>query len=108
MIYAQKGNQVSRIEEHQIATLLEQGFNIIDEKGSVLYEAVPTDLAKLKQAFIENRKRIAELEAELATLKKSSSQKKTAPKEEEVVAEEKVEDDEVVEKPKRSAKKATK
>lgn len=105
MIYARKGNQVSRIEEHQIAALLEQGFNIIDDKGSVLYEAVPTDLAMLKKAFVENRKRIAELEAEIESLKKSS--KKTAPKaEEEKAVEEVVEEKtEEVAKPRRGAKK---
>ena len=108
MFYARRGNQISRIEEHQIAALLEQGFDIVDEKGSVLYEAVPTDLTVLKKAFVENRKRIAELEAEVDTLKKSVT-KKTAPKAEKTeekveTAEEKVEEPKEVTKPKRGAK----
>lgn len=107
MFYAQKGNQVSRIEEFQIAELLEQGFNIIDEKGSVLHEAVPTDLNILKRAFVDNRKRIAELEAEIESLKKSSAKKATPKVEEkaEEVAEDKTEEEVVVTKRGRGAKK---
>ena len=107
MIYAQKGNQVSRIEEYQVNTLLEQGFNIIDENGKVLHEAVPTDPKLLKKYYLEFKTRIAELEKEVETLKKSAA-KKTVAKEEKVesedVAEETDDKIEEVPKPKRGRK----
>ena len=78
MIYAQKGNQVTKIEENQIASLLEQGFNIIDEKGSVLHRAVPTDLLSLKRAYVDNMRRIKELEEEVKSLKAAAQKKATA------------------------------
>lgn len=89
MIYARSGNKVLRIEEPQISEFLERGFDIIDEKGSVLKKAVPTDPGVLRKAYIDNTKRIEELEKELADLKKSS--KKTVAKETTTVEEEKAE-----------------
>ena len=105
MIYARKGNHISRIEEPQIQNLVEQGYDIVDENGTVLHRAVPTDLATLKGAYIKHMKQIEELEKEVESLKKSA--KKASAKEDkaedaqEIVAEEKVEEA----KPKRSAKK---
>lgn len=90
MIYAQKGNQICRIEEHQIATLVEQGYNIVDESGAVLQQAVPTDIALLKKCYIEHVQKIKELEKEIESLKSSS--KKTAVKEKVVEEDVKVEE----------------
>ena len=92
MIYAQKGNRIHKIEEHQIPSLVEQGYDIVDEKGRVLSESVPTDPVVLRTAFIENKKRIEELENEIKALK---AQKKAPVKKEETVA---VEDEPVVKK----------
>ena len=117
MIYARKGNRISRIEEHQINTLVEQGYDIVDENGAVLQSAVPTDPVLLKKCYVEYKKRIEELEKEVATLRKAvqSQPKKTVTKEKaEKVAEEKVEKVEVIAdtekapekpKPKRNTKK---
>ena len=101
-IYAQRGNQISRIEEQQIDALVEQGFNIVDENGKVLREAVPTDIVLLKKYYVEHKQRIEELEKEIASLKKAAT-KKATPKEE--VATEDVAEEEVVKPTKRGAKK---
>ena len=88
MIYARKGNQITRIDEPQINALVEQGFDIVDDNGTVLHQAVPTDIVLLKKYYVEQRKRIEELEAEVATLKKAA--KKVTVKDDtvEVVADE--------------------
>ena len=113
ILYAQKGNLVSRIEESQINELLNQGYDIIDEKGSVLHKAVPTDPVLLKRAYVDNMRQIEELKKEIEALK--AAQKKSvakaetakATKAEATKAEAPKEEAKTVEKPKKSGRKTT-
>ena len=120
MIYAQKGNRVIRIEEHQVKQFVDNGYNIIDQEGRVLRESVPTDPIMLKTAYVEKEKRISELLDENKSLretvkslteklnaKKSAPTTKTAKAKEEVKEEKAVEEDAVAEEKKPAPRKNT-
>lgn len=121
MIYAQKGNRIHRIEEHQIQQHVDNGYDIIDETGRVLRTSVPTDPIMLKTAFVEKEKQIAALLEENKSLKetvkslteklnakKSAPTPKAAKKEEvEAVEEESNEDAEKKPAPKRNTRRTT-
>lgn len=77
MLFAQKGNRVQPISEVEVQRYLNLGYNITDEKGKILYEAVPDDIISLKTAFkrhineIESlRKQIVEIGELKAEIKK--------------------------------------
>lgn len=76
MIYAQKGNKLRQIAEADIDTYVAQGFKIVDEKGAVLKETVPMDIPTLRNAYATHtaeikalRAKVAELTAQLNTIK---------------------------------------
>lgn len=69
MIYASKGNRVRQIAEPDIDRFVEKGYTIIDEKGTVIKETIPTDMATLKLAYINHIEEIANLKAEIEQLK---------------------------------------
>lgn len=77
-IFAQKGNKVRQIEESQIAYYVEQGFKIVDEKGAVLKETVPTDINELRLAYREHIQTIELLKNRIALLEKELQQAKAA------------------------------
>ena len=45
-----------------------KGYNVIDEKGKVLKEAIPSDIGTLRKCYVEHLNKIAELEARIAEL----------------------------------------
>ena len=93
MIYAERGNKVRQISENDIPKYVEQGYKIVDEKGTVLRDTVPTDVATLKLAYKQHTQQIAALKAENAKLKAQleESNPKTVAKETKAVAEESIE-----------------
>ena len=68
-IFAKKGNKVRRIDEASVQKYSDQGYTIINDKGDVLKESVPTDLTLLKTAYIQHTRQIKMLEDEVASLK---------------------------------------
>lgn len=77
MIYAEQGNRVKQISEADIQRYVEQGYRIIDEKGTVLQETVPTNSAELRLAYINHKKEIESLKEQIATLTAENSELKS-------------------------------
>ena len=76
MLYAEKGNKVKEINESMIEACVEQGYKIVNERGEVIQDTIPTDLPTLKLAYKQHTALIREqkatilaLEAELKELK---------------------------------------
>lgn len=69
MLFAQKSNRVQPIKDTEIQRFLNLGYNITDETGKILHEAVPTTEAALKTAFVRHTKEIASLKGQVASLR---------------------------------------
>lgn len=68
MLYAQKGNKVNRILEHETEKYLANGFMILDENGAILDAPVPTDLPTLQSFYKENVEIVKSLKADIKAL----------------------------------------
>lgn len=68
MVRIERGNVVLKVQEHEVQRYLKMGYNVTDDTGRVLKEAIPNDLGTLQKHYIDNKKRIEELEAEVARL----------------------------------------
>ena len=84
MVRIERGNVVLKVQEHEVQRYLTLGYNVTDNTGKVLKEAIPNDLGTLQRHYVENKKKIEELEATVAkltaeNLKLAKSAKSTAP-----------------------------
>lgn len=68
MVRIERGNVVLKVQEHEVQRYLKLGYNVTDNTGKVLQEAIPNDLGTLQKHYVENKKRIEELEAIVAKL----------------------------------------
>ena len=87
MVRIERGNVVLKVQEHEVQRYLKLGYNVTDDTGKVLQEALPNDLGTLQKCYIEHKKKIEELEAivakltaENASLAKSAKSTTTATK----------------------------
>lgn len=85
MVRIERGNVVLKVQEHEVQRYLNLGYNVTDNTGKVLKEAIPNDLGTLQRYYIESKKKIEELEAIVAKLTAENallakSEKPTAPK----------------------------
>lgn len=64
----ERGNVVLRIDPRDVKHYLKLGYNVVDEQGNILQEAIPTDTGTLQRAFVDHKKRISELEETIAAL----------------------------------------
>ena len=64
----QRANVILRIDDDSAQKYLNLGYNVIDEKGKVLKEAIPSDIGTLRKCYVEHLNKIAELEARIAEL----------------------------------------
>lgn len=87
MAKVQRGNVVLRVEEFEVKRYLQLGYNLVDESGKVLQEAIPHDFTTLQRCYLEQTAKIAELEDTIAKLTaentalkkvKPAAEKKTA------------------------------
>lgn len=87
MIKISKGNVVLDVKEDFLQTYLNQGYNVVDDRGNVIQRGNPNDVQSLKIALTEANKKIdayADENAQLqkiikdlqAQLKKSSTKSK--------------------------------
>lgn len=76
MVTVQRGNVVLQVSDDSVTKYMNLGYNVIDNKGNVVEECVPTDLGTLQKHFIESKKKIAELEEQLAQLQKKKDTKR--------------------------------
>ena len=78
MFYAEKGNRVIEIDENSFQRYAEQGYKIVDERGAVVIDTVPTDLPTLalayKKCLNENKSLHAQLSDALAEIDKLNAE----------------------------------
>lgn len=80
MARVERGNVVLTVKEHEIQHYLNLGYNLTDDAGNILKQAIPTNIGELQTAYLEHTKKIAELEDTVAKLTAQLSVKKTTPK----------------------------
>ena len=68
MIFAERGNRVTQINESDIPHYVEQGYRIVDSMGTVLQDTVPNDLPNLKLAYKQHVEEIDKLKAKIKAL----------------------------------------
>lgn len=102
MIKVERGNVVLRVDDSLMQMYVDKGYTAKTLDGVVIKRAIPATVGELRKAYIEHTKKIAELEAEIASLKAGKTPEKT--KEPEQVSDTVVESVPVV---KRSRKKST-
>ena len=73
MVRIERGNVVLKVQEHEVQRYLKLGYNVTDDSGKVLQEALPNDLGLLQKYYIEHKKKIEELEAIVAKLTAENS-----------------------------------
>ena len=71
----QRANVILHIDDDSAQKYLNLGYNVIDEKGKVLKEAIPSDIGTLRKCYVEHLNKIAELEAKLAGLQSKAESK---------------------------------
>ena len=76
MAYIQKANVVLKVEDFEVEYYLSLGYNEITKDGKIIREAIPTDLHLLKKHYVDSKKKIAELENEIAKLKAKKTESK--------------------------------
>lgn len=76
-VIVQRANVVLQISPQQVDYYLNQGYNVIDEKGNVIQESIPRNLGELQKAYIDH---IAEIESLKEEIRKLKEPKKTARK----------------------------
>jgi len=96
-ITVQRANVVLQIHEQQLDYYLNQGFNVIDEKGEIIQESIPRDVGTLQKMYVEHTNEIKSLKEEIEALKeelarRNSRKKKTDEKPEDEKADEKPEE----------------
>lgn len=74
MVRIERGNVVLKVQEHEVQRYLKMGYNVTDDAGNVVQEALPNDLGTLQKFYIEHKKRIEELETIVAKLTAENSQ----------------------------------
>ena len=73
MVRIERGNVVLKVQEHEVQRYLKMGYNVTDDAGNVLQEAIPNDLGTLQRYYVEHKKKIEELEAIVAKLTAENS-----------------------------------
>lgn len=68
MVKIQRANTVLDIEDEDVERYVNLGYNVIDNKGNILREAIPNDVGVLQMAYIENRRKIEQLEKQIKEL----------------------------------------
>lgn len=68
MVRIERGNVVLKVQEHEVQRYLNLGYNVTDDEGKILKEALPNDLGLLQKCYIEHKKKIEELETIVAKL----------------------------------------
>ena len=73
MVRIERGNVVLKVQEHEVQRYLKLGYNVTDNAGNVLQEAIPNDLGTLQKYYVEHKKKIEELESIVAKLTAENS-----------------------------------
>ena len=73
MVRIERGNVVLKVQEYEVPRYLKLGYNVTDDEGKILKEALPNDVGTLQRFYVEHKKKIEELEAIVAKLTAENS-----------------------------------
>ena len=73
MVRIERGNVVLKVQEHEVQRYIKMGYNVTDNAGNVLQAAIPNDVGTLQKHYVDQKKRIEELEAIVAKLTAENS-----------------------------------
>ena len=73
MVRIERGNVVLKVQDYEVPRYLKLGYNVTDDEGKILKEALPNDVGTLQRFYVEHKKRIEELEAIVAKLTTENS-----------------------------------
>jgi len=76
MVKVGRANVVLDVNDVDVQHYIDKGYNLLDDDGNVVIEAVPKDLNTLQKAFVEKTKEIEMLKKQLEDLKGVSSERK--------------------------------
>lgn len=69
MAEVQRGNVFLTVSEDEVNKYMAKGFSVVDERGRVIRQSVPTELGPLQKAYSEHVETIKNLTAEVERLK---------------------------------------
>lgn len=69
MVKVKRANVVLDVPEVDVQHYIDKGYNVVDDRGHILKEAIPRDIATLQKAFHDKSAKIKALEAEIESLK---------------------------------------
>lgn len=77
-VTVQRANTILQVPEEWVDRYIDQGYDVLDNKGNVIQKSIPKDLGTLQKAYVEHTAKIKELEKEIEQLKmkKAGRQKK--------------------------------
>lgn len=75
-----RGNVSLKVTKQEADKYFDMGYNVYTLEGELVKQAVPKDVPTLQKAFLDNQKRIAELEEEVAELNDRLASKATTSK----------------------------
>lgn len=68
MARVERGNVVLHVDDKDIDYYVNMGYNVTDEAGNILKQAIPNSIGVLQTYYLEHLRRIAELEDTVARL----------------------------------------
>ena len=80
-VTVQRANVVLQISPQQIDYYLNQGYDVINDKGEIIQASVPRDLGTLRKAYIEHVAEIEELKEKIKKLEEKRKKKVETPAE---------------------------
>ncbi|MBR3644991.1 MAG: hypothetical protein IKN54_01100 [Lachnospiraceae bacterium] len=81
-IIVQRANVILHIAPEQLDYYMTQGYNVIDSAGNIIKASIPKDVGTLQKLYVEHTEKIAELEAEIKSLKQKRGRKQSKVEEE--------------------------
>lgn len=69
MVNVQRANVFLTIPDEDIDKYMAKGFSIVDERGNVLKQSIPTELLELQKAYTEHEEIIKRKDSEIADLR---------------------------------------
>ena len=86
LVTVKRANVILEIKADQVDRFTAQGYDILDDKGNVVKQSVPTDVNALRKAFVEHTETIKQLEARIKELQaKKKPVEREAPSKEAVL-----------------------
>lgn len=80
MVTVKRANVILDVKESEVDRMVDLGYSVIDDKGDVIRQAVPSSVSDLQAAYHQHIAEIAELKAEIEKLKAQTSAPKKSKK----------------------------